>query len=214
VKAICTCRSANPQMPKDRTARNGLPARLSLAVEADRAEHYAENVDNASVALLGVLGGALASGLVQVIVAWFNRRSDSLAAARLAYGALVDAELELQAGVEARRFNPRGGETRLFRTQTATWQSQRDSLARVLNIVDFHLLQAAFFDLRHIDDVVEDAVRQEKLDGGLSLVLADPHHEGRVENLHQGQRITCRAGLRLRERLQLKKYEDRIADLQ
>lgn len=163
-------------------------------------------MDQAVVALLGALGGSIATGGAQIIVGWTGRRNDSLAAARLMFGALVAAELELDVGQERSAFVPRHGRTRLFEAGLATWESQKDRLARVVNVVEFNTIQAAVFDLQHLDDVVHEAVQTGLPDGGYAAIVGDKAHAARVENITEAREVVTKAGLTTWERLRKDKY--------
>ena len=167
-------------------------------------------MDQVAIALLGVVAGALASGMVQTVTGWLARRSDSLAAARLVFGQIVDAELTLEASSEAQRFQLRGGAQRLFVGHIATWEAQRQALARVLNVVDFNMIQAAFASLKHIEDVIAEASRKQRPDGGWSDIRRDPYYQARIDTLAEARKIATGASLRVRERLRLGKHQARL----
>jgi hypothetical protein len=126
-----------------------------------------------------------------------------ISAARLVFGQIVDAELILEAAADAQRVQLRGGADRLFAGHLATWEAQRQALARVLNIVDFNLIQAAFASLKHIDDVIAEANLTQDADGGWGNVLRDPYHRRRIDTLAEARKIATAASLRLRERVRL-----------
>ena len=97
-------------------------------------------------ALLGVIGGALLSGAVQMTIAWRARQRAGRVAARLLYMHLWWAEAALDLSVRAQAwsdFADWGG-------ACAAWGKHREALAGALNTSDFLLAAAAFIGIERL----------------------------------------------------------------
>jgi hypothetical protein len=104
-------------------------------------------MSTAVIGFVGVIAGALTTGGIQFVGEWLRRRNDSVAAARLVYGSLVDAELVIKSMEQYGRAAIVGTAVRPLQGHQAMWEAQRVSLARMLNIVGYQLVQSAFNNL-------------------------------------------------------------------
>jgi hypothetical protein len=162
-------------------------------------------MSSAVAGFLGVIAGALTTGGVQYIAGWMDRRNDSLTAARLIYGALVEVEVAIGTAAE-RGHVPADTD---FKRQIALWDAQSESLARALDVVKFHLLQAAFSNIRYADEAIDKARQEGDQDGGLQRLQGDPGHAARMKGIRDGQTIALGAGRRVIDRLTLNRQMKR-----
>jgi hypothetical protein len=153
-------------------------------------------MDTALIGFVGVIAGAATTGGLQYAAEWRTRRIDSVVAARLVYGALVDVEKAVAAGVDQRRF-PQGAR---FTGQLMLWDNQRLALARKLGVVDFNIVQAAFLSVRHYDDVLELAGEDKSGDHGAERIASDLEYDKRVEGINRAQLIALDASSGWRDR--------------
>jgi hypothetical protein len=165
-------------------------------------------VDTAVIGFVGVIAGAATTGAVQFAGESLSRRNDSQAAARLLYGALVEVDQELESYLE-RGSVPAAAS---FGRQIAMWETQRDKLARVLDVLDFQLVQAAFSNVQRIVDVIESAREAGRADGGVATLRADPHYEARIAAIRSAELIALGAGRRIRDRLKSRQKLERLAN--
>lgn len=100
-------------------------------------------MDTAVVGFLGVIAGSMTTGGVQHVVESNRRRNDSLMAGRLVYGALVEVDQAVAAYTKWGDVPSRAS----FQRQVAIWEDQKEKLARVLDVVDLQIVQAAFSNI-------------------------------------------------------------------
>jgi hypothetical protein len=139
--------------------------------------------------LIGVIAGSLTTGGLQYAADWRTRRSDSLVAARLVYGALIEVEKTITTGVEHGRFLPN---TR-FTHQIELWEAQRVALARRLNATEFYIVQTAFTNIRNYDDLLQRE-QERASDYGLATLRGEPHYQHRLNTISRAQDIAIDAG--------------------
>jgi hypothetical protein len=179
---------------------------------ASRMPPYAVCMDSALFGFVGVIAGAVTTGVVQSTAEWRKRRNDSIAAARVVYGALIDADLTVGAVMKYGRAAI-GTNDRLLERHQAVWGAQRDSMARVLNVVDFHMVQASFSNLQHMDDTLEKARLARDDDGGVAALRNDPNYSDIVDTLREAERVSLAAGRTLRDRLHSRQDDERLRNL-
>jgi hypothetical protein len=167
-------------------------------------------MDPAIIGFLGVVAGVLTTGGVQSFIQWRGRSNDSLAAARLVYGSLVEAQNMLVAYENVGRFPPHDS----FERQLAVWEEQKERLARVLDVLDFQRIQAAFSNLRYMEDIVRNAKRENRPDGGMGAILADPSYHVRIKSLSDADLIALDAGRGFRDRRKEPKHLQQLANAQ
>jgi hypothetical protein len=97
-------------------------------------------MSTAVIGLLGVIAGAIVTGGVQLLVAWFDRRRASRAAARLLYMQLWWAHNAIDGLLTDNAWNPHIDWGRFI----SAWVELRAGLARVLKTANFMRASAAF----------------------------------------------------------------------
>jgi hypothetical protein len=153
-------------------------------------------MDSAFIGFIGVVAGAATTGGLGYAVEWRTRRNDSLVAARLVYGALVEVELTVASAVEHKSFAP----SRRFNDQLALWDGQRAALARKLGVYDFQIVQAAFSNVRNYDDVLQLAEQEDDADHGARRISGDPYYSARLDTINEAQIIALDASSSWRDR--------------
>ncbi len=151
----------------------------------------------------------MTTGAVQFAGASLSRRNDSQAAARLLYGALVEVDQSVESYLELGSVPA----TASFDKQLATWEAERPKLARVLNVLDFQLVQAGFSNVQRIVDTIESARQAGRPDGGVAALKADPHFERRIGAIRNAELIVLGGGRRIWDRLRSRQQLERLANL-
>jgi hypothetical protein len=168
-------------------------------------------MDTAIIGFLGVIAGAATTGGVQSILAYTGRRNDSLASARLVYGSLVEVGKALEL------FDQWGHipASTSFKRQTTIWDAQKETLARVLDVVDYQLIQGAFSNIGYMDDALQDARQAQDHDGGLARLRSDPGHSARVHRLQEATGVAFKKSMRIVEHLKRcrGRHRERLAEL-
>jgi hypothetical protein len=154
-------------------------------------------MEAALTGFIGVIAGAVTTGGVQFWISAQQRRNDALAAARLVYGALASATVEL----ERTQLTKQWGAADLalgppFAGNRAVWSQQRERLARVLDPAGFHCVDGAFDTLKNLDDALTLAVRRGQPENPAEIVLNDINFSRRLALLRQAEAVTARAGQR------------------
>lgn len=157
-------------------------------------------MSNAAVALIGVVAGALVTGAVQSLAAFFERERGARVAARLLYLALAEADASMQAAKQLQEWNPPSTDWTGFGRE---WEAHRLALARVVNTNDFLSVAHAFSGISllaalktaHLTDTPPDG---EKWAFGGADRLLDTY----FPVLARAEAITWNGSLRRRERRQ------------
>jgi hypothetical protein len=166
-------------------------------------------VDSTLIGFIGVIAGAVTTGGVQAVLAYIGRRNTSLAASRMIYGALVEVDQALEAFTSWGHIPAAAS----FSRQIEMWEAQKEHLARVSDLVDYQILQAAFSNIGYIDDAIETAHQAGEGDGGLTRLRKDPSHSGRIETIRQAELIGLRSGRRFVDRLKSRSHLKRLTEL-
>jgi hypothetical protein len=156
-------------------------------------------MDSALIGVVGVIAGSLATGGVQLLLAWRTRHTDAIASARVVYSALADVTASVEGARLAGKWGVGGPQ--LFQEHAATWQTHRTALARTISAMDFHHIQVAFIDIRHIANTRKKAFDEGLPDEGLTLVLNDRFLDSRLRKLDRARLLAFKAGERWSDKI-------------
>jgi hypothetical protein len=153
-------------------------------------------VDNALIGVLGVIGGALATGGVQLGLASRARHTDAIAAARMLFAALAEAEACLRSGKKTGSW---GASENQFKTPLVAWGEYRVPFARGVTSSVFERVARGFGEVRNLQNV--RTANSERNDEGVAVVLRDAQIDVREQVLLTAMELARKAGERWSDRL-------------
>jgi hypothetical protein len=147
----------------------------------------------ALIGLIGVIAGAVATTGTELLVNSRKRRNDSLAAARLVWGALEQATNVVSGVLESGNWGvgPRGMERAIN-----VWDENREVLARSVDNFGYRILEYASVVLR---ETVEQAGDYDQ--AGFDRVKADKRLPQDLEWLEKAAVVAQKAGITRWERV-------------
>jgi hypothetical protein len=131
------------------------------------------------------------------------------------YGSLAKADAILaQSKGDGKWVAGSPSDPRMFRGHTIAWEQERENLARVVDTIDFQLIDAAFDNLEDTDDYVQRKTREGVADRGFAGFFSTPDYARRVRILQEARLAALKAGLRFRDRIRRKRrWRKRLAGL-
>lgn len=155
----------------------------------------------------------MASVGAQTWIGWRDRRTNSIASARIVYSALGGMTAALRGAQVSGTWGVGGIDQ--FDIYVATWEKQRDALARATSSPDYHVIQVAFYNVQAIASARTRAREEGKPDEGVALVLNDSHANAREDSIDRGRVLAFAAGERWSDKLRrrLPFYKAPIEDI-